>query len=245
MSESEWLTSVDPLAMLEWLTGEGIKRVPPQATRDGRLVGDRKLRLFVAVGLAIVLPGSKLRPQVEAMADDPTVPHDRRWWATSADVYGAARCVVTAALMPEGRKQLAALLRDLVNPFRPATLPESVMGEPTVQLLASRAYEDRQADGTLDPLTLMALADALAEAGCPGEQRRPKAKARHPLCDNGCCAECDACAKRPGSPVLCGDCLKRRAACKGVETHPLLAHLRSAGVHVRGCWAIDCIRGAA
>lgn len=46
MTESEWLVSADPAAMLAWLTSEGVKRVPPQSTRDGRLYTDRKLRLF-------------------------------------------------------------------------------------------------------------------------------------------------------------------------------------------------------
>ena len=35
------------------------------------------------------------------------------------------------------------------------------------------------------------------------------------LCSNGCCRECDVCAGRPGTPVLCDGCLKRRAECEG------------------------------
>ena len=33
------------------------------------------------------------------------------------------------------------------------------------------------------------------------------------LCSSGCCRECDVCAGRPGTPVLCDGCLKRRAEC--------------------------------
>lgn len=46
MKETDWLTSQDPSAMLEWLTSEGVKYVPPQRALDGRLYTHRQLRLF-------------------------------------------------------------------------------------------------------------------------------------------------------------------------------------------------------
>jgi hypothetical protein len=127
---------------------------------------------------------------------------------------------------------------------------------PDVLLLAGRAYEGRgrklcevckgvgewisggwQAcsrcggtgtigDGTLDPLTLLALADALEESGCPSE---------------GPCQTCDGKQYVPSEARgvrLCPDCKGERVA-----PHPLLAHLRSAGPHVKGCWAVDIILG--
>lgn len=33
------------------------------------------------------------------------------------------------------------------------------------------------------------------------------------LCTNGCCFECDECSSKPGSPVLCQDCIQRRDEC--------------------------------
>jgi hypothetical protein len=42
--------------------------------------------------------------------------------------------------------------------------------------------------------------------------------------------------------------LNRKKQCEdcqgqGYLSHPLLAHLRSPGPHVRGCWAIDLLLG--
>lgn len=161
-----------------------------------------------------------------------------------------------------GQEVLAAILRDLVgNPFRRITLGSEYdrqyrSGEaykaggagdgfaaldlindewltPQVNLLAGRAYEDRLPDGTLDPLTLAAVADAMEEAGCPVE------------------VECDE------EYEYCGDFMygceefdamdtcthKRKGKRQTKRPNPLLAHLRSPGPHWRGCWAIDLLLG--
>lgn len=80
----------------------------------------------------------------------------------------------------------------------------------------------RVEDGTLDPARLEILADALEEAGVPSIW----------------CPECNAEPKR----TKC-----EHAVClvhdRLTEIHPLLAHLRSPAPHVRGCWAVDLIRG--
>src|SRR5262249_4681038 len=72
-------------------------------------------------------------------------------------------------------------------------------------------------DGALDPARLAVLADALEEAGCV---RRP-------------CLIC-AVERARGGPgeIRCG-CVES----------DLLAHLRSPGPHVRGCWAVDLLLG--
>ncbi len=103
-------------------------------------------------------------------------------------------------------------------------------------------------DGTLDTLTLCALADALEEAGCGSE----------------CCGKCNgsgtytvqvqnaAMSSANGYGVAttysewrgcrhCGGDHDRKGS--GRISHPLLAHLRSPGPHVRGCFAIDLILG--
>ena len=78
------------------------------------------------------------------------------------------------------------------NPFRPITF-DSACRTPTVASLASAAYDERQLpSGELDLHRLAVLADALVQAGAPGE---------------------------------------------------VVAHLRSPGPHVRGCWAVDLCLG--
>lgn len=83
-------------------------------------------------------------------------------------------------------------------------------------------------DGTLDTVRLMILADALEEAGCedlPGRSRAEVLRLRSSV--RGCC-------DRYADRMAC-ECLAN-AAPEGI-----LAHLRSPGPHVRGCWALDSI----
>jgi hypothetical protein len=105
---------------------------------------------------------------------------------------------------------------------------------PDILSLARAAYEDRLPDGTLDPLTLMAVADALEEAGCTDDSqgRRTKvdvARERTHAVMGGCC-------DRFADFKACG-CWEE-AADEG-----LLAHLRGPGPHVRGCHALDLLLG--
>ncbi len=89
----------------------------------------------------------------------------------------------------------------------------------------------RTGDGHLDRGRLAVLSDALEEAGCPdGEQ----------------CGLCEGDGKvrpwrYPQSFHVVGAC----EGCHGTGRvpHPLLAHLRSPGPHVRGCWAVDLVLG--
>lgn len=78
----------------------------------------------------------------------------------------------------------------------------------------------RVEDGRLDPVRLAVLADALEEAGCPTDA----------------CEDCGGLRTR-AEYTLC-------VACGGfIKPHPLLAHLRSPGPHVRGCHAVDLCLG--
>jgi hypothetical protein len=47
----------------------------------------------------------------------------------------------------------------------------------------------------------------------PAPRRSQSPRLVHPLCERGCCFECDACASKPGIPILCEACQERRAAC--------------------------------
>ncbi len=111
-------------------------------------------------------------------------------------------------------------------------------------------------DGTLDPLTLQAVADAMEEAGAPPDEKcgrctEPKALFR--------CTSCGRVVQPNEGPALqisrlcpslacTGTLVSFRPPCQGCKgtgrvPHPVLAHLRSPGPHVRGCWALDLIRG--
>lgn len=166
--------------------------------------------------------------------------------AVEADVSAQVPDLLPLAdvIDPDLPARLAALLRDILgNPFRPMTVPACrcrrcvAAGEqhnngpcrrpawltPTVVSLTQAAYEERQADGTLDPMRLAVLADALEEAGCPPEMDCPRRRGSGSFRDS--LAPCD----------LCGF--------EGRVPHPILDHLRSSGPHVRGCWALDLILG--
>lgn len=132
----------------------------------------------------------------------------------------------------------------------PMVRPWKTWLTPTVLSLARAAYEERQDNGTLDPVRLAVLADALEEAGCPaeevGEVEFP-AVLSCPDCGDGgfwrAGQEFDhmrKCRRREcGTVWVPGELVRRK-----VKTpHPLLAHLRSPGPHVRGCWALDLVLG--
>lgn len=86
-------------------------------------------------------------------------------------------------------------------------------------------------NGTLDPERLGVLADALEEAGCV------------PSCKE----ECQRCKPSQSDKLVgivipwspCGHCADSRLVW---GLHPVVAHLRSPGPHVRGCHVLDLIR---
>jgi hypothetical protein len=159
------------------------------------------------------------------------------------------------------------------NPFRPVTLPwQCICGvpcgpptpgyfcvrcgaakdktqcpwfTPTVRNLAQAAYDHRdEATGHLDPYRLAILADALEEAGCPGTEQQ--------LVQMGTvCLSCGQQTRQAdeGFRPEARDCrVCNRIWLSGEHylwpvLHPILAHLRSPGPHVRGCWAVDLVRG--
>ena len=90
---------------------------------------------------------------------EPTMRADATIWAAWA--------TSEATRVPgQERRHQCALLRDLVNPFRPVT-PEPAWSTPQVVALAQAAYEQRELPaGTLDTARLAVLADALEDAGC-------------------------------------------------------------------------------
>lgn len=103
----------------------------------------------------------------------------------------------------------------------------------------------RVEDGLLDPLRLAVLADALEEAGCPCEVEELGEAECGECSGNGFISYADYFAEDGMGPEE--ECNR----CNGSGTvevvskvpHPLLAHLRSPGPHVRGCHAVDLCLG--
>jgi len=205
----------------------------------------------------------------DAAAYDDAAYDDADAFATAAfaaaDAFATAAFVASASAEAAGgvaRKAQANLLRDIAgNPWRPVTLRNGPCAHckgygcrhcvpwltPTVLSLARAAYEERPGrecancatvresvygrrlrltvipncthcggtghieDGTLDPHRLAILADALEEAGCPPEVLTPV-------------------DLRSTGETVCV-----------AAPHPVLAHLRSSGPHVRGCHVVDLL----
>lgn len=193
----------------------------------------------------------KLRLWVEACRNLSGRDEDRPWGSYDLETESGLRAacerwsvVEHPSVLPSNPLPVrAALLREIVgSPFRPLpyrwddgrlcevshahhgmSLSYTEYLDPVawltslVRSLAESAYSERAEDGTLDAARLAVLSDALEEAGCV---RRA-------------CLVCAVAAARGGpGKVRCG-CVES----------DLLAHLRSPGPHVRGCWAIDVLTG--
>ena len=113
------------------------------------------------------------------------------WSAALAAARDAARDAARAAARDAARAKQANLLRDIFgNPFRQVQLVVCHCGAcvqprrqhhngpcarrrmltPTVRQLTQAAYDHRQPDGSLDPVSLAAVADALEEADCDQQE---------------------------------------------------------------------------
>lgn len=219
MTEAEWLTCNDPLAMLESLKGKVV------AT-------PRKLRLFVCASLrralSSQLPILSVIEVAEAFIEDHVTDEERRsalsqfdaiqdrrslranliWHCLTAPLndYGYRlewwHYAMTAALCSKQEQAAhddATLLREVfLSPFirRKLRVHPSWLSwnNGTIPRLAQAIYDDRVLpSGHLDNTRLAILADALEEAGCT-----------------------DA---------------------------TILGHLRGSGPHVRGCFVIDALTG--
>jgi hypothetical protein len=172
VTESEWLASKDPTAMLEFL-------------RNSEKASDRKLRLFAVACCRSIWPwfedeaSKKAVDASERFADGLIDPkqlehaHDTALFAecneaamstsatkiTNVEASDAAAWGEVMAGHDECTTQ-AALLRDIFgNPFRPWAV-DSAWRTPEILSLAERAYENRNFS------QMPALADALEEAGC-------------------------------------------------------------------------------
>lgn len=221
MTESEWLASEDPQAMMKW--AQGYVNVQSDYRRNVR-ISSRKWRLLACACCRMLwdtLP-NECKDAVEAAeefaeeryrtADDEMSPvevryqqfrrscaglgpHNYVWNATVPDAASAAsNAVANAHQVGIDRSTQADLLRDIVgNPFRPMTIPTSYLVVDVLSI-AETAYGNRRTDGVLDCTTLSVLADALQDLGADPDS-------------------------------------------------DLVSHLRGGGrrTHVRGCWLLDLV----
>jgi hypothetical protein len=273
MTEADWLTSTDPQAMLESLHGKASERklrlfACAACRRIWHLLADERSRRAVEVaeryadGKATMEERDAARAAAWAAAWDAAwvAARDAAWaaawdaaWVAARDAawdaardaaWVAARAAAWVAARDAAWVVQCDLLRYIFgNPFRPVLLPYrcrecgNPCGTPaagyycvrcgcdeaycpsltwndgTVPRLAQAIYDERAFD------RLPILADALEEAGVPAEVE---------------CPECE------GHVVVPPD---RCSFGTGRIPHPLLAHLRSPGPHVRGCWSLDVILG--
>ena len=182
MTEAEWLTSDDLVAMLRFLSGRVSRRKKRlfgcAVCRDiWPLLTDERSRQAVEVseryadGLADAKELAAAAQDARQAADEAEQARAAGWnaarsaAATADTPWAAAEQVVRSAAFD------ADLLRHVLgNPFRPPPpLAPSVLrwDGGTVKRLAEGAYEQRDRPaGTLDPARVAVLADALEEAGC-------------------------------------------------------------------------------
>ena len=264
MTESEWLASTDPRAMLDWAHQTADNGPHPNQPRN--VVSDRKLRLFACAccwGVSQAL-GEDAEQLIEW---DKHPANNAAGWAMA---WAGDQTKPTPA-------ERAAILREIIgNPWRHRPLvanpPENWLtwNSGTIPRLAQKAYEERPgrrcencngsgynknrhtepfvgvysdcncncgriADGSLDPVRLAVLADALEEAGCEDVRilQHLRGMERCPLCVRvNANSEADACS-------VCGQL--GAIGPFGKPCSPGWIPLRAP--HVRGDWAIDLLLG--
>jgi hypothetical protein len=186
MTEHEWLTTEDPLRMLDFMEGGALRGLPVEEMTD-------RQRDFVACAW-----WRHIEPHDAGHEKRVRDVEDGRW--EGAEALLKECCGRAHDLMGDGvfRRAGCAIIRDVVgNPFRPYTPPKCEgcggvtewWGEkrergfcspcdgttdtsalkwrtPTVISLIAAAYDDRNALGELDLFRLAVIADALEDAGC-------------------------------------------------------------------------------
>jgi len=276
VTEQEWLTSKDPAAMLNGLESNGAgKSVTNFKISDRKL---RLFACAVVRAQGVTHPAVLAATEAaEAFAED-GVRRSPEYDMNVRDAGEAARYAAgpdwgsSDCPRPISQSEKAAILRCLAgNPSRPHVVLPRDVGKvlkrgagnyrqedvilqdwisANVLAVARAAYEVRAADGSLDPLALMVLADALEEAGCPEEvieQIQFKTGFACPKCgDHGFWRsgqEFDHMKKCRNR--ACGfTWIPEEVIFKSVKSpHPILAHLRSPVPHYRGCHAVDLILG--
>jgi len=256
MTEQEWLTSKDPIAMLDWVMQLHFRP------------SDRKLRLVACACSRLDARGKNHLEAIEAVethADGHDIdlnPHSN--WTIASPEYSPARMLsyllTDAGFVGKG-KQIADILRDIIgNPFQPVTLP---LGE-TIPCKACSVF--RGADD--DFMTFKVACNVCRNSGRvvgPSPVLTPLvlqlAEAVYTVrtgtgtLDNDVLAVLSDALEEAGlEEMYCPLCKGRPQRTRAeyficidhneiVVEHPILAHLREPGPHYRGCWAVDLLLG--
>lgn len=270
MTESEWLASVDPRAMLEWLTAPAA----PSSDRPRiyeRHPSDRKLRLF-ACACAYEMgrkDARKMLAEAEAWADSglepdevpQVVPAGFAWCYYPEAYYAASEWATSIATVSKAAR--AALLRDMVgNPFRPVDIyPATIPLEGGRRTRFVGSGDDERLLILPDWLTPLveSLAKGAYDERSPGGTLDPDRLAilGDALIDAGCeeTVACDVCKghgffhRRGDYPHSCADecaaypSVGRPCDGTGRVPNPLLAALREPGPKYRGLWVVDALLG--
>jgi hypothetical protein len=181
MTEDDWLHETDPIRMLTYLGGSASERklrlfACAACRRIWRVIREERCRRVVEVS-ELFADGRVDKKQLQAAAGDAAsavaLAEQKRaagWNAarTAAETAGSAQ---DAAIRAAGSAAFDAdLVRDIFgNPFRTPSLDAScrAWNDGILGRLALALYDERHLPrGTLDPLRLAVLADALEEAGC-------------------------------------------------------------------------------
>jgi hypothetical protein len=263
MNEAEWLASQDPAAMLNWVTGREKTRPFNRSMlsdRKLRLFACACMRLtgeqpkYGSDWLSVWEVDGQ--PMDHEPAGQPLLAAQS--WAEpgprSVQFATLLRCIVgnpfRPVTLPKKRPCCPRCGSERWVPVEPESVmwcrdcnerwgwPKDAYSCPwkttTVLALAQTAYDERLADGPLDPHQLLVLSDALEEAGVDAPCK---------ACEGKGAVEGDA-----GKSYITGLPIAVRIVCGGCDgtgrvPHPLLAYLRSPGPHVRGCHALDAILG--
>lgn len=223
MTESEWLACDDPVAMLQAVT--------PHVSSTGhrllfgstglRPVSPRRLRLFACACWRHLW--TKPEEQAEAAAVELWLetggdrPARLDHWVNQPDAAGAASDAAQS-MWPNDARRGAALLREIAgNPFADLGL---MARDGRLYRRVSRTPE-RHAVREEWALCLWLTPDVLAVARAAYDLRL----------DDG--------TLDPDRLAILSDAAEEA----GCSDAAILGHLRSAGPHVRGCWALDLVLG--
>jgi hypothetical protein len=258
LTESEWVRSTDPRAMLTFLT----ERITTDYMRRHARMNDRKLRLFACAvarhgGCDNWAPaGLRMLVAAENMADGFRtgligIDLDERfvasWLLESDALFAANRMLEHYEPDVEDRETgpaQAAILRDIVgNPWQRMF---SLCGNDSWRIREGRTSCCCDRCQRWVTPTVLAIADAIYE----DRRFEDMPILADALADAGCsedkvCLRCQGKGRTYVSGTSydsgwesCGDC-----GGSGRIPNPLLTHLRSPGPHVRGCHVLDLLLG--
>jgi hypothetical protein len=253
VTEVEWLTSDDPLKMLEWVTPDG-----ELSGRSSTNVSGRKLRLFAVACCRLKGVDSHSADMLEesgAINGSPPSVTEHEWATRWARPFQGEPS-------PSIR---AALLREVVgNPLRPVSLVRKCSNcsgqgyfvRNNGDTFECRTCRGKGASHAWSTPAILSLAEAAylerpGRWGCKYCRRRlePWLWDKTPWMN---CPDCGISLPRDEGLVrvegavldsvrlsILADALEE-AGCTEAD---LLSHLRGSGPHVRGCWALDLLLG--